>query len=193
MATLPARSFAQSFTPTGTAARYATYGALVLFGSMLIAVAGKVTVPFWPVPATLQTLAIFVIAAAFGRKLALATLAAYLVEGAAGLPVFTNGGGLAYFAGPTTGYLAGFVVAAGLTGWAADRGLDRNAFKLFAVNLAGTAIILLLGAAWIALAFGTEKALAWGVGPFIATDVIKAALAAAVVPAGWQIANLFRR
>ena len=128
-----------------------------------------------------------------GVRLALATLAAYLVEGAAGLPVFTNGGGLAYFAGPTTGYLAGFVVAAGLTGWAADRGLDRNAFKLFAVNLAGTAIILLLGAAWIAMVFGPEKALAWGVGPFIATDVIKAALAAAVVPAGWQIANLFRR
>jgi biotin transport system substrate-specific component len=193
MATVPARSFAQSLAPEGIVARYATYGALVLFGSLLIAVAGKITVPFGPVPATLQTLAIFVIAAAFGRKLALATLAAYLIEGAAGLPVFTNGGGLAYFAGPTTGYLAGFVVAAGLTGWAADRGLDRNAFKLFAVNLLGTAIILLLGAAWIAIAFGPEKALAWGVGPFIATDVIKAALAAAVVPAGWQIANLFRR
>ncbi|MCY0152659.1 biotin transporter BioY [Hoeflea alexandrii] len=56
-----------------------------------------------------------------------------------------------------------------------------------------TAIILLLGAGWIAIAFGPEKALAWGVGPFIATDVIKAALAAAVVPADWQIANLFRR
>lgn len=193
MATVPARSFVQSFAPEGVAARYATYGALVLSGSLLIAIAGKITVPFWPVPATLQTLAIFVIAATFGRKLALATLAAYLIEGAAGLPVFTNGGGLAYFAGPTTGYLAGFVIAAGLTGWAADRGLDRNALKLFAVNLVGTAIILLLGAAWIALAFGPEKALAWGVGPFIATDVIKAALAAAVVPAGWQIANLFRR
>ena len=193
MATVPARSFAQSLAPETTAARYATYAALVVFGSLLIAAAGKVTVPFWPVPATLQTLAIFVIAAAYGRKLALATLAAYLVEGAAGLPVFTNGGGLAYFAGPTTGYLAGFVVAAGLTGWAADRGLDRNAFKLFAVNLVGTAIILLLGAAWIAIAFGPEKALAWGVGPFIATDIVKAALAAAVVPAGWQIANLFRR
>lgn len=193
MATVSARSFVQSVAPETAVARYATYGALVLFGSFLIAIAGKVTVPFWPVPATLQTLSIFVIAAAFGRKLALATLAAYLVEGAAGLPVFTNGGGLAYFAGPTTGYLAGFVIAAGLTGWAADRGLDRNALKLFAVNLAGTAIILLLGAAWIALAFGPEKALAWGVGPFIATDVIKAALAAAVVPAGWQIANMFRR
>ncbi|MDF1608538.1 biotin transporter BioY [Hoeflea sp. YIM 152468] len=193
MAIAPARSLFQSLAPEGAAARYATFGALAIVGSLLIALAGKVTVPFWPVPATLQTLAIFVIAAAFGRKLALATLAAYLIEGAAGLPVFTNGGGLAYFAGPTTGYLAGFVVAAGLTGWAADRGLDRNAFKLFAVNLVGTAIILLLGAAWIALAFGPEKALAWGVGPFIATDVIKAALAAAVVPAGWQIATLFRR
>lgn len=193
MAIAPARSFVQSIAPEGAAARYASYGALVLSGSLLIAVAGKITVPFWPVPATLQTLAIFIIAAAFGRKLALATLAAYMFEGALGLPVFTNGGGLAYFAGPTGGYLAGFVLAAGLTGWAADRGLDRNALKLFAVNLAGAAIILVLGAAWIALAFGPEKALAWGVGPFIITDVIKAALAAAVVPAGWQIASMFRR
>lgn len=193
MAIAPARSFVESFAPESTAARYATYGALALFGSLLIAVAGKVTVPFWPVPATLQTLAIFVLAAAFGRKLAVATLALYLFEGALGLPVFTKGGGLAYFAGPTTGYLVGFVIAAGLTGWAADRGLDRNPFKLFGVNLIGTAIILALGAAWIALAFGPEKAIAWGVGPFIATDVIKAALAAAVVPAGWQIASKFRR
>ncbi|KGF70456.1 hypothetical protein LL06_04915 [Hoeflea sp. BAL378] len=193
MAIAPARSLVPSLAPESTVARYATYGVAILAGSLLIAVAGKITVPFWPVPATLQTLAIFIIAAAFGRKLALATLAAYMVEGAIGLPVFTGGGGLAYFAGPTGGYLAGFVVAAGLTGWAADRGLDRNALKLFAVNLAGAAIILLLGAAWIALAFGPDKALAWGVGPFIITDVIKAALAAAVVPAGWQIATLFRR
>ncbi|OCW55650.1 biotin transporter BioY [Hoeflea olei] len=193
MAIAPARSFVESNAPEGTVARYATYGALALAGSLLIAIAAKITVPFGPVPATLQTLAIFVIAAAFGRKLALATLTLYMVEGALGFPVFTQGAGLAYFAGPTGGYLAGFVIAAGLTGWAADRGLDRNAFKLFAVNLAGTAIILALGAAWIALAFGPEKALAWGVGPFIATDVIKAALAAAVVPAGWQIATLFRR
>ena len=193
MAIAPARSLYESIAPTSSAARYASYGVAALFGSILIALAGKVVVPFWPVPATMQTLSIFVLAAAFGRKLALATLALYMFEGAVGLPVFTSGGGLAYFAGPTTGYLAGFVVAAGLTGWAADRGLDRNALKLFAVNLMGTAIILALGAAWIALVFGADKAVAWGVGPFIATDVIKAALAAAVVPAGWQIANLFRR
>ena len=193
MAFAPARSFAQTYMPTSQTARLATFAGLAIAGSMLIALAGKVTVPFFPVPATLQTLAIFTIAAAYGRNLALATLAAFLFEGALGLPVFTNGGGLAYFAGPTTGYLAGFVIAAGLTGMAADHGLDRNPLKLFGVNLLGSAIILALGAAWIAMVFGADKALAWGVGPFIYTDVIKAALAAAIVPAGWQIANLFRR
>ncbi|TCD11293.1 biotin transporter BioY [Oricola cellulosilytica] len=170
--------------------RYATYAFLVLAGSALIAIAGQVKVPMWPVPTTLQTLAIFTIAAAYGRNLAIATLLAYLAEGAVGLPVFTNGGGLGYFAASaTTGYLAGFVVAAGLTGWAADKGLSHNAFKLFGVNLVGTAIILVLGALWIAFhpAYGVEKAWAWGVGPFIVTDVIKAALAACLVPAVWAL------
>lgn len=173
--------------PRETATRFAMYAFLVVAGSMLIAVAGQIKVPMWPVPTTLQTLAIFTIAAAYGRNLAIATLLAYIAEGAAGLPVFTNGGGLAYFAGPTTGYLAGFVVAAGITGWAADKGLANRPLKLFAANLAGTLLILVLGAAWIALIFGTEKAVAWGIGPFIVTDVIKAALAAALVPALWGL------
>lgn len=173
--------------PRETATRYAMYAFLVGLGSVLIAIAGQVKVPMWPVPTTLQTLAIFTIAAAFGRKLAVATLLAYLAEGAAGLPVFTNGGGLAYFAGPTTGYLAGFVVAAGITGWAADNGLTSKPLKLFAANLAGTLSILALGAAWIAFMFGTDKAIAWGIGPFIVTDIIKAALAAALVPALWGL------
>jgi biotin transport system substrate-specific component len=162
-------------------------------GAALITLAGKVTVPFWPVPATLQTLAIFALAAAYGRNLAVATLGLYLFQGAIGLPVFTGGGGLAYFAGPTTGYLAGFVVAAGITGLAADRGWSRNAFKLFAANLLGTIVILAMGAAWIALVFGADKALAWGVGPFIVTDVIKAALAATVVPAIWGLLSKLAR
>lgn len=166
--------------------------ALAFAGSMVIALAGKITVPFWPVPATLQTLAIFAIASAYGRNLAVATLGLYLLEGAAGLPVFTSGGGLAYFAGPTTGYLAGFVIAAAITGHAADRGWSRNPLKLFAANLTGTVIILALGAAWIALVFGADKAVAWGVGPFIVTDVIKAALAAAVAPALWSLIDRLR-
>ena len=156
---------------------------LVLAGSFAIAVAAHIKVPFWPVPMTLQTLAIFAIAAAYGRNLAILTVIAYLAEGAAGLPVFVNGSGLAYFAGPTTGYLAGFVLAAAVTGAAADRGWGANPFKLFGANLAGEIIILALGAAWIAAMFGSDKAFAWGVGPFIATDLVKIALASALVPA----------
>jgi Uncharacterized conserved protein len=193
MAVASARSLAETYAPSGSATRLATFAVLALIGSALIAISGKITVPFWPVPATMQTLVIFTLAAAYGRKLAVATLLLYLAEGAIGLPVFTKGGGFAYFAGPTTGYLVAFVIAAGMTGWAADRGYDRNPLKLFAVNLAGTVLILALGAAWIALVFGMDKAIAWGVGPFIATDVIKAALAAAVVPAGWQALAFLRR
>lgn len=174
--------------PRETATRYAMYAFLVLAGSALIALAGQVKVPMWPVPTTLQTLAIFTIAAAYGRNLAVATLIAYLAEGAAGLPVFTNGGGLAYFlTSATTGYLVGFVLAAGITGWAADQGLANKPIKLFAANLAGTLLILVLGALWIAAMFGTDKAIAWGIGPFIVTDIIKAALAAALVPALWGL------
>ncbi|MEL6817285.1 MAG: biotin transporter BioY [Pseudomonadota bacterium] len=159
---------------------------LALAGSLIIAVAGQVKVPFWPVPVTMQTLAIFTIAAAYGSRLAVATLLLYLAEGAVGLPVFTNGGGLGYFAtSATTGYLIAFVIAAGLTGYAADKGLARNPLALFGVNLVGTLIILALGFAWIALhpAYGIDKAFAWGVGPFIWSDILKAGIAACLIPA----------
>ncbi|MEM1375954.1 MAG: biotin transporter BioY [Pseudomonadota bacterium] len=168
------------------AMRMTGYILLVLAGSLLIAIAGQIKVPFWPVPVTMQTLAIFTIAAAYGSRLAVVTLLAYLAEGAIGLPVFTNGGGLGYFAtSATTGYLIAFVIAAGLTGYAADRGWARNPFALFGVNLVGTIIILALGFAWIAVhpAFGLDKAFAWGVGPFIYSDILKAAIAACVIPA----------
>ncbi len=163
---------------------------LILAGSVVIAVAAHIQVPFWPVPMTLQTLAIFAIAAAYGRNLAVLTVIAYLVEGALGFPVFAKGGGLAYFAGPTTGYLVGFVIAAAITGSVADRGWSTSPFKLFGANLVGEIVILVLGAAWIAAMFGTDKAFAWGVGPFIVTDLVKIALASALVPA---LATTLRR
>lgn len=175
--------------PTESATRYAWYAFLVIAGSMLIAVAGQIKVPLWPnpTPVTLQTLAILTIAAAYGRNLAVATLLAYLAEGAAGLPFFTNGGGIAVLFGPTFGYLVGFVIAAGITGWAADRGWSRNPVKLWAANMAGTLTVLVLGALWMGLLFGSDKMIAWGVGPFIVTDIIKATLAAALVPALWSL------
>ncbi|MEM9999837.1 MAG: biotin transporter BioY [Pseudomonadota bacterium] len=168
------------------------YVLLALAGSWLIAVAGQIKVPFWPVPVTMQTLAIFTLAAAYGSRLAVATILVYLAQGAVGLPVFTNGGGLGYFAASaTTGYLIAYVIAAGLTGYAADRGWARNPIALFGVNLVGTIIILALGFAWIAVhpAFGLDKAFAWGVGPFIWSDILKAAIAACLIPAAWGLLN----
>lgn len=178
--------------PEDRSGRLAMQALAAVAGSILLALSAKVTVPFWPVPMTLQVLAVFLIGAAYGRNLAVATLLLYLAEGAAGLPVFATGAGLAYMAGPTGGYLVGFVVAAAVAGWAADRGLDRNPLKLFAVMLVGEIAILGLGAAWLAVLFGAEKAIAFGVGPFIVTDIVKVALAAAIVPAVWGILARFK-
>ena len=178
--------------PRDRATRLAIQVLAVLAGSMLLALSARVTVPFWPVPMTMQVLAVFVIGAAYGRKLALATLLAYLAEGAIGLPVFAGGAGLAYMAGPTGGYLVGFAVAAVIAGWASDRGFDRNPFKLFAAMLVGELVILALGAGWLVVLFGADKAIAYGVGPFIVTDLVKVALAAAIVPAAWSLVERLR-
>lgn len=169
--------------PQQNAMRIVGYVLLALAGSMLIAIAGQIKVPFYPVPATLQTLAIFALSAAYGRNLAVATLALYLAQGAIGLPVFTGGAGLAYMAGPTGGYLAGFLVAAFIIGWAADRGWAKNPFKLFGAMLVAEVVILGLGYLHMVNLFGAEKAWTYGVGLFIVTDLIKAALASAIVPA----------
>ena len=169
--------------PQDRNARLVVQVLLVLAGTALLALAAKITVPFWPVPMTLQTLAIFLISAVYGRNLAVATLLTYLVQGAIGMPVFATGAGLAYMAGPTGGYLAGFVVAAAIVGHAADKGLDRKLFVMFGAMMLGEVAILALGAAWLAVLMGAEKALAFGVGPFIVTDVVKIALAAVTLRA----------
>ena len=179
--------------PLSGSARLAGQAFLVLAGSMLIAVAAHTKVPFWPVPMTLQTLAIFAIAAAYGRNLAVATLLAYMLEGAAGLPVFTQGAGLAYFAGPTAGYLAGFVIAAAIVGAAADRGWTARPVMMLGAMLAGETVILALGAAWMIMLFGLEKGLTYGVGPFIVTDLVKLALATALVTAASGLIARFKR
>jgi biotin transport system substrate-specific component len=108
-----------------------------------------------------------------------------------GFPVFQStpekGIGIAYMLSTTGGYLAGFVVMAAIVGWAADRGFDRNPVKLFGVMLAANAVMLTMGFAWLAVLIGAEKAWAFGVVPFIVPDLIKVALAAAIVPAVWSL------
>lgn len=173
---------------------------LVLAGTALIAIAAKIKVPFFPVPMTLQTLAIGLIAATYGFRLATLTVIAYLGEGLLGIPVFTNTppavAGPLYFLGPTGGFLVGFVALAMIVGWAADRGFDRSVVKLFAAILAGETVMFTLGFAWLAwfaqlssgaIGLGTATALAAGVTPFILGDLLKSALVALLVPAGWSL------
>jgi len=178
---------------TDTPTKYLMYALYVAIGVCLITVAAKIKIPLWPnpTPVTLQTLAILAISSAYGSRLAVATIMSYMIVGAAGMPVFTGtpekGLGLAYMAGPTGGYLAGFVVMAYITGVAADRGLSKNPLKMAGAMFVGNVIMLVMGALWMGYLFGSEKIIAWGVGPFIITDMIKLVIAACVVPALWSL------
>ena len=178
--------------PDEGAARWVANAALVVAGSLVLWASAKIQVPFYPVPMTLQTLAIMAIAASFGMRLGIAAVLLYLAEGAFGLPVFAGtpekGIGLAYMIGPTGGYLVGFVLAVGLVGWLAERGFDGNVFKLFGVMLAGNVVIFALGIFWLGTVLGWDKpVLDWGLYPFILGDVTKIALAASAVVAGRRI------
>ena len=163
---------------------------LVLAGTVFIAICAHIKVPMWPVPMTMQTFAVLVIGMAYGWRLGGLTVLAYLGEGAAGLPVFATGSGLAYLAGPTAGYLAGFLLAALFVGWAAERGWDRSLAHVAATMAAGTAIIFACGVPWLAGFLGAwDKALAGGLYPFLLGDAIKVALAAMLLPAAWRLVD----
>ncbi len=155
---------------------------LVLLGSALLAVSAKVQVPFWPVPMTMQTLVVLLIGAHAGTRLAGLTVFAYLLEGAVGLPVFSTGAGLAFMAGPTGGYLIGFLVSALLVSFAVERGLARTLPAALAVFVVGDLAILGLGVAWLSTLIGFEKALMVGVVPFLPAEALKIALATASLP-----------
>lgn len=161
--------------------------ALVLVGVGILAVSARIQVPFYPVPVTMQTLAVMVIAMAYGSKLGTATLFSYLFAGFIGAPVFAGGAGFAYMAGPTGGYLAGFLLAGVVLGALADRGWTRNWQTTAAAMLAGTSIIYLLGVAWLSQLIGLDKAITFGLVPFIYGDILKLVIAAASVPFMWKL------
>ena len=111
-------TLAQTVWQAEGAARWMRNVVLVLAGTAILAISAKINVPMLPVPMTMQTFAVLLIAMAYGWRLGAATIIAYLAEGALGLPVFAGGGGLAYMAGPTGGYLFGFVLSALIVGFA---------------------------------------------------------------------------
>ncbi len=153
---------------------------LAVVGSLLLTLSAKVQVPFYPVPMTMQSMVVLMLGAAYGSRLGAATVGLYLLQGAVGLPVFAAGGGLAYMAGPTAGYLVGFLAAAFVTGAIVERGLGRSLLGLFAVMAIGHAVIFAPGFAWLAHLIGAEKAWLAGVAPFWAATLLKTALGAAL-------------
>ncbi len=158
------------------------YVGFAIPAALLITLAAKTQVPFWPVPMTLHTLAVMLIAAAFGPTRAVAAMLAYLGAGAAGMPVFSGsperGIGLAYMVGPTGGYLLGYLIAAGLTGWLAE---GRGYFGKALAMLAGLAVVYACGVAWLGNFVPAEKLLAAGVTPFVLGDLLKVAIATALL------------
>jgi biotin transport system substrate-specific component len=196
-----ARALAPSLI-SGGMSRTAQEVLLVLAGTAILAISAKIKVPFYPVPMTLQTFAVMAIAAAYGMRLGVITVIAYLAEGALGLPVFTNTppaiAGPAYFLGPTGGFLAGFILLALIVGYAADRGWDRSIVKLFAAMVVADVVVFALGFTWLAWfaaipngasGIGAEKAFAGGVVPFVLGDLLKIALATLLVRAGWTLVD----
>jgi biotin transport system substrate-specific component len=172
------------------------WAALAVVGSLLLTASAKAQFPMWPVPMTMQSFVVLVIGMAYGARLAGATVALYLLEGALGLPVFAGtpekGIGLAYMAGPTGGYLAGFFVAAVAMGWLAERGWDRRPVLSVVAMTIGTVLLFTPGVSWLAVLVGFEKAVQAGLMPFLVGSMLKLGLAAAVLPLAWKAVELRR-
>jgi biotin transport system substrate-specific component len=161
--------------------------ALLLGASIFLALTARISLPlpFWPVPITGQTLGVLLVGTLFGPRRGAAAVAAYVLEGLAGLPVFAGGAaGIGVLFGPTGGFLVGFVPAAAIAG--AMAGTTRPVWlRLIGLLLASLAIYL-VGVPWSAVVTGApwSMAILYGLLPFLPGDAVKAALAAAVTPAG---------
>jgi biotin transport system substrate-specific component len=163
---------------------------LAVLGVALLTLSAKVKVPFYPVPVTMQTLAVLLIGAGLGWRLGAATVGLYLLHGLVGAPVFANtppaAAGPLYFMGPTTGFLIGMLVSAAIAGFAVERGLARSLPRLFGALLLAQAMVFALGFLWLALGpigLGAARTWAAAVQPFLLGDLLKTAIAAAAIAA----------
>ena len=152
---------------------------LVIFlGSVLLAISAKIKIPFYPVPMTMQTFVVLFLGISFGYKIALATVSLYLIEGILGLPVFSNsperGIGLAYFTGPTMGYLIGFLTACFLASYVK---VSDNYFIVITKLILSVSSIYILGTLWLGTLIGWDKPIfELGVAPFLLAEVFKISL-----------------
>ncbi len=146
-----------------------------LMGSILLTISAKIKIPFYPVPMTMQTFVVLFLGISFGYKVGVTTIFLYLLEGIAGLPVFSNspekGIGIAYFVGPTMGYLIGFIFACFLAGYFK---YNTNYLINFLKILASTSIIYFFGVIWLGTLIGWDKPIfQLGVSPFLLAELFK--------------------
>ncbi|MCK6628566.1 MAG: biotin transporter BioY [Anaerolineae bacterium] len=161
--------------------------AVIVVFAAITALTARITIPlpFTPVPVTLQTLAVVLAGLVLGSRNGAWAQLVYLGLIAAGLPLDAKGIGPAAFFGPTAGYLIGFVPAAFVAGWLAERFSARSWWGNFLAGIAGMLVIYLVGAGWLGLMLGSmEKAWLGGVAPFILIDLGKAVIAASVAESG---------
>ena len=153
---------------------------ITLVGTIILTISSKIKIPFYPVPMTMQTFVVLALGMSFGFKIGTATVALYLLEGIIGLPVFSNspekGIGLAYFIGPTMGYLIGFLFATFLSGYL---NLNTNIFLVFLKLILSVSIIYILGMFWLGSLIGWDKPIIQlGVTPFVLAELFKISILA---------------
>ena len=151
---------------------------IIILGSLALTISAKIKIPFYPVPMTMQTFVVMLLGLAFGYKIGFATVGLYLLEGIAGLPVFSNspekGVGLVYFTGPTMGYLFGFLSATLIAGTISS---NDNTLKIISKLLLSVSTIYILGVLWLGTLIGWDKPiLEFGVYPFLLAEIFKLAL-----------------
>jgi biotin transport system substrate-specific component len=170
---------------------------LVLAGTGLVAAAAQISIPlgFTPVPLTAQTFAVVLVGASLGSLRGTASLLLYLLVGIAGAPVYaSHAHGWTAFTGSTGGYIVGFVAAAALTGYLAERRWDRSFSTAVTVMLSGNVVIYAFGLPWLhhTLHVSWAKALEYGLYPFVVGDIVKLYLAALALPASWRLVRRLR-
>ena len=170
--------------------------AVVILGSCFVAMMAQISIPLWftPVPITMQTFALLMLAGLLGTKRGVAATVLYLAQGAVGLPVFAGfSGGIAKFAGPTAGYLLGFVLCVYVVGTLLERGWRNNFYLTFLAMALGIAMIYVPGVLCLSVFVGgLTKAFSLGVYPFLPGALFKVLAACTIIPSGWKWINSLR-
>jgi biotin transport system substrate-specific component len=165
---------------------------LVVTGAAFTGILAQISVPLWPVPITGQTLAVLLVGSTLGMVRGALSMLAYALLGVIGVPWFSDANsGWGVIAGPTGGYIIGFIVAAALTGWLAQRSWDHKVVGAFVSFMAGTVVVFAIGMPWLAAVLNLDlaKTLEYGLYPFIIGGIIKALIAAGLIPLAWRFAD----